>query len=59
MGSSTELEYWLLLAHDVGFVSEADYRPLANDVVELQRMHSRFIVSLRELDRFRQRRRPR
>ena len=58
MGSSTELEYWLLLAHDAGLISEADYRALANDVVELQRMLARFIARLRELDRFRRRRRP-
>jgi four helix bundle protein len=58
MGSANELEYRLLLAYDLGFVTEATYRELEQETIEVQRMLTRFIVRLRELDRFRRRRSP-
>jgi four helix bundle protein len=58
MGSATELEYRLLLAHDVGLITDAQYRSAGQETIEVQRMLSRFIARLRELDRFRRRRRP-
>jgi four helix bundle protein len=58
MGSATELEYRLLLAHDLGLITDAHHRDVAQETVELQRMLSRFIARLKELDRFRRRRRP-
>jgi four helix bundle protein len=47
MGSTSELEYHFLLAHDLGFVGEKDYELLASSVVELKRMLSSFIRKLR------------
>jgi len=47
VGSASELEYHLLLAHDLGFRSDADYKPLGSAVVELKRMLSSFIGKLR------------
>jgi len=37
-GSASELEYHFLLAHDLKFVNEADYRGLNDRVVEVKRM---------------------
>lgn len=37
-GSASELEYHFLLAHDLKFVNEADYRDLNDRVVEVKRM---------------------
>jgi 23S rRNA-intervening sequence protein len=58
MGSATELEYRLLLAHDLRLITEVQYRSVDNETIELQRMLSRFIARLRELDSFTRRRRP-
>ncbi len=37
-GSAVELEYFLLLAHDLTLMKAEAYEPLQKDVVELQRM---------------------
>jgi four helix bundle protein len=58
MGSATELEYHLLVARDVGFIPEAQHRVVEDETIQVQRMLSQFIVRLRQLDRFRRRRRP-
>jgi four helix bundle protein len=47
MGSASELEYHLLLAHDLGFLNDSDCKQLENQTIELKRMLSRFIVQLR------------
>ncbi len=47
MGSASELEYHLLLAHDLGLVSDADYQQLDVDVTEVKRMLAAFIQRLR------------
>lgn len=47
MGSASELEYHLLLAHDLGFMREADYAEHSSSVVEIKRMLSSFIARLR------------
>jgi four helix bundle protein len=47
MGSASELEYHLLLAHDLGFLGETKYQGLHAQAVELKRMLSSLIVSLR------------
>jgi four helix bundle protein len=57
MGSATELEYHLLLAHDAGMIDADRHRELAEAVLIVQRMLARLVVRLRELDRFRRRRR--
>ena len=46
-GSASELEYHLLLAHDLAFLGDAEYRALEGQVVEVKRMLSSLIVSLR------------
>ena len=47
MGSASELEYHFLLAHDLGFIGEEDYKLLAGSVIELKRMLNSFIRKLR------------
>jgi four helix bundle protein len=47
MGSSSELEYQILLAKDLEFVLEDDFIRLEADLLEVKKMLSRFIVSLR------------
>jgi four helix bundle protein len=48
MGSASEVEYNLLLAHDLGLISDADYKRLDSQAVELKRMISSFIVGIRQ-----------
>lgn len=38
MGSASELEYQLLLAHDLQLLAKADYRQLSSDVQDVRRM---------------------
>jgi four helix bundle protein len=40
MGSASELEYQLLLAHDLDYLRNRGYERLANQVVEVKRMLS-------------------
>ena len=47
MGSASEVEYQLLLAHDLGFLHNRVYEPLAEAVVEVKRMLGSFIGTLR------------
>jgi four helix bundle protein len=47
-GSASELEYHLLLAHDLHFLNDLDYERLTAQVVELKRMLTVFIQKLRE-----------
>jgi len=47
MGSSSELEYQLLLAHDLGFLTADTYRKLSLKTQEIKRMLSPFINKLR------------
>ena len=47
MGSASEVEYQLLLAHDLGFLHNRAYEPLAEAVVEVKRMLGSFIGTLR------------
>lgn len=46
-GSASELEYHLLLAHDLGLIEDAEYKSLESRTVELKRMLSSFIEKLR------------
>lgn len=46
MGSASELEYHLLLAHDLNLLQAKDYESLANDVTEIKRMLASFIQKL-------------
>ena len=46
-GSASELEYELLLARDLGLLSEKAYGDLSNQVVEIKRMTTALIRKLR------------
>ncbi len=47
MGSASELEYLILLAHDLEYLSEEIFQELTNNVVEVKRMLTSFINKLR------------
>ena len=46
-GSSAELEYHLLLAHDLGFLAQADYDNLDARVTEVKRMLAGFLEAIK------------
>jgi four helix bundle protein len=46
MGSASELEYHLLLAHDLGFLSPSEYRELEIEVIGVKKMLVGFIQKL-------------
>ncbi len=46
-GSASELEYHLLLAHDLRFLNSADFEQLRKELVDVKRMLSSFIKKLR------------
>lgn len=46
MGSASELEYQVLLAYDLGFSAEEEYRRYASSVEEVKRMLSAFLKKL-------------
>jgi four helix bundle protein len=47
MGSASEVEYHLLLARDLGYLSEEAYGQLAEDVTEVKKMLATFIKKIR------------
>jgi four helix bundle protein len=47
MGSASELEYHLLLAHDLEVMKSLDYQRLSREVVEVKRMLAALIHKLR------------
>jgi four helix bundle protein len=47
MGSASELEYHLLLGHDLEMVDAPDYQRLSEEVVEVKRMLASLIDKLR------------
>ena len=46
-GSASELDYHLLLAHDLKFINDSDYTALANDLIEIRKMLTSFIRRFR------------
>jgi len=48
MRSASETEYHLLLARDLGFLTDTDHERLASSVVEIKRMLTSFLQTLRE-----------
>ena len=46
-GSASELEYHLLLSHDLGLIQKAVYEQLSNEVTEIKRMLSSLLKKLR------------
>jgi four helix bundle protein len=49
MGSASELEYQLLLAHDLQYLRPPDYALLASQAVEVKRMLSSLMQKVRAL----------
>jgi four helix bundle protein len=47
MGSASELEYQLLLARDLGLLTNMDYEQLTSGVTEVKRMLTSFIQKLK------------
>ena len=47
MGSASELEYLLLLAHDLGYLQESIYQLMQNELVETRKMLNAFIQRLK------------
>jgi four helix bundle protein len=47
MGSASELEYHLLLAHDLSFLNTKDYEHLGTLVIEVKRMLAALIKKLK------------
>jgi four helix bundle protein len=45
-GSASELEYQLLLARDLRYLPNGDYERLANEVVQVKQMLTRFMQTL-------------
>jgi len=49
MGSANDLEYHLLLAHDLTMLEDADYYALSNRVIEIKRMLASYIQKGRRI----------
>jgi hypothetical protein len=47
MGSASELEYHLLLAHDLGYLDTRNYQRLSQEAEEVKRMLSTLITKVR------------
>lgn len=47
MGSASELEYLLLLAHDLGYLQTDIYQHIQNDLIETRKMLNAFIQKLK------------
>ncbi len=47
MGSSSELEYQLLLAHDLEYLEEKEYFELSSELSEVRRMLNSYIQKLK------------
>ena len=47
MGSASELEYHLLLAHDLALLDEPNYKRLSTEAIEVKRMLASLIQRLR------------
>jgi len=47
LGSASELEYHLLLSHDLSLLQTTCYERLSNEVTEIKRMLTKFIQNLK------------
>jgi four helix bundle protein len=47
MGSASELEYHLLLSHDLRLLNPTEYKQLAQETTEVKRMLTSFIQTIR------------
>jgi len=50
LGSANELDYFLLLSRDLGYMTPSSYKKLYNDLVEIKKMLTSFIVKLRKME---------
>ena len=50
MGSSSELEYLLLLARDLGYIQANTYQSIQTDLIETRKMLNAFIQKLKTND---------
>lgn len=48
MGSASELEYQLLLAHDLGFMEKTNHEQFSDRIREIKRMLASFLQTLRQ-----------
>ena len=48
MGSAAEVEYHLLLAHDLGMLNDEEYRDLTESVIEIEKMLTSLMKKLRK-----------
>ena len=46
LGSASELEYHILLSHELGYLDKSQYESLENNATELKRMITSFIQKL-------------
>jgi four helix bundle protein len=46
LGSASELEYHILLSHELGYLDKSQYESLENNATELKRMLTSFIQKL-------------
>lgn len=47
MGSGSELEYQLILAHDLGLIDKLQHNKLSNELIETKRMLNSFLQKLK------------
>jgi four helix bundle protein len=47
MGSASELEYQLILARDLGYLTDEDFEPVRQEIIEVKRMLGALITRLR------------
>ena len=47
LGSASELEYYLILAYDLGFLINPDYNELNQELLEVKKMLNAFIKKLK------------
>lgn len=47
MGSASEVEYHVLLAHELAYLDKSQYEMLTNRVTEVKRMLTSFVQKLR------------
>ncbi|MGB9639763.1 MAG: four helix bundle protein [Anaerolineales bacterium] len=48
LGSACETEYHFLLAHDLGYITQADYDRLNNEITAIKQMLTSLIKTIRE-----------
>ena len=46
LGSACELDYYVLLAGELGYLDESSSRPLAAEIMEIRRMLGSFVQKL-------------